>query len=199
MTKRSVVVGLLLLIAPSLCAAQSSGAKQQPTPTRAEGGDKTKTATLPPGRPPVLQAQQVAVDAAALPSGKDAWVVQVVIGGGFTGAGKGSVTVSSDGSVTCSPNVTPPAACDGGLTPELLKSLAESVREAKPEKWRDFGQGGCFDCYATTLALRRRGKGGAVQVFYAYWDDVNAGALPADVRRIYENAMKVAPAYFLPI
>lgn len=190
MTKR-LIVGLLLFAAPSLCAAQSPGAKPQPTPTRAEGssaGSKTESAARPPAGPTVPPALRAGVKPAVLPPDKDAWIVQVMTGGGFSGKGKGDVTVSSDGSAACSLPDTP---CESSLTPELLKSLGESVREAKPEKWGDFGSGTCNDCYATSLVLRRRGKHGAERVYTANWDDASKD-LPADVKRIYENALKVA-------
>ena len=78
--RKRLLVGLLLLACPSLCAAQSSGAKQQPTPTSEQGDDKTKTFSLPPGHPPVPQAAQAMVNATVLPPGKGAWVVQVELG-----------------------------------------------------------------------------------------------------------------------
>lgn len=192
MTKRLLVVGLLLFAAPSLCAAQSPGVKPQPTPTPAEGssaGSKAESAARPPAGPSVPPALRAGVKPAVLPPDKDAWIVQIVVSGGFSGRGKGDVSVSSDGSAACS---LPDAPCKSDLTPELLKWLGESVREAKPEKWGDFSGHTCSDCYGTLLILRRRGKGGAEQVYTASWDGISAKDVPADVKRIYENASKVA-------
>lgn len=188
MLKRSIALWLFLIAAPVLCAAQTSGEKPQPTPQSSEEA-KTEVFTLRPDTSSLPPALLDTVKAVELPQGKGAWVIQVATRGGFAGSGKGDVIVSSDGSVACTLSYS---TCNKRASSELLRPLERSVREAKPEKWGDFRQGVCNDCYLTLLVLHRRGPDGAEQVYTVYWDDVIARNLPADVGQIYDKSMKVA-------
>ena len=67
---------------------------------------------------------------------------------------------------------------------------------ARPSKWKGSLDAACRDCYLTLLVLQRREPGGLAKTYAAYWDDITAGRLPADLKRILDEVQQVsfAPA-----
>jgi hypothetical protein len=119
-----------------------------------------------------------------VPDGKDAWALQIITRGGITGRGRGDVTVTSDGSVSCT---TP---CTFGQSAAALASLSQLIAAAKPSKWKSSVSGTCNDCYLTLLVLQRRSGNGAAKTYTLYWDDT--AAVPADVKEIGRAVAKLA-------
>jgi hypothetical protein len=127
---------------------------------------------------------------AELPEGKDSWVVQVVTRGGFTGRGRGDVTLKSDGVVSCSPTVFDP--CAGALTPASLETLSKLISAANPKQWKDKPGGLCRDCYVILFALQRRDAKGRAKSYLVYFDDTTLAQMPEEVRQMYKHAFELA-------
>jgi hypothetical protein len=101
------------------------------------------------------------------PGALNAWSLRVHTTGGFTGTGVGSVTISSDGQMSCGP-----APCATPVTPALLNPVAMSLASILEAAWvRRTPSAACMDCVRTTVVLKRR-DGEVVRVFRAGWDDV---------------------------
>ncbi len=143
---------------------------QEPTPQpqgrtvgqllQAIGDSKTRTVT----------AQEAAAaqmpEPPEPPAAPDGWSLRVHTTGGFTGAGVGSVTISSDGQMSCGP-----APCATPVAPALLNPVAMSIASILDAAWvLQTPSGVCMDCVRTTVALKRR-EGVVVRVFRASWDD----------------------------
>ena len=193
MKRQMFVVALTLLASASVCFGQKTKDKPQESPPNAQEEEEKFTRYLlikpEPGDtslPPILTG---ALQPVELPAGKDSWAVQVVTRGGFAGGGKGDVTISSGGSVTCLPATNP---CADKLSPAALQSLAQKVLATKPSKWEGSALSTCRDCYVTMLVLHRREKDGHVKTYTAYWDDTTGGKMSAEVRRIYGEAVMLA-------
>jgi hypothetical protein len=100
------------------------------------------------------------------PAGANAWSLRINTSGGFTGMGVGSVTISSDGQMSCGP-----APCATPVAATLLNPVATSIAASLEAAWiRQTPSGACMDCIRTTVALKRR-DGDVVRVFRASWDD----------------------------
>jgi hypothetical protein len=76
--------------------------------------------------------------------------------------------------------------------PEALRSLAGVVAAARTTNWEGFPAGMCRDCYVTIMMLQRRDAGGAEQTYLFYWDDMTAGKVPENVKRVYDTALALA-------
>ena len=100
------------------------------------------------------------------PGAANAWSLRFHTTGGFTGMGVGSVTISSDGQMSCGP-----APCATPVAPALLNPVAMSIASILEAAWvLQAPSGVCMDCVRTTVALKRR-DGDVVRVFRASWDD----------------------------
>jgi hypothetical protein len=179
--KKLLAVACLLILA---CAPPSAAQNTD---------DKSKSAALTQALgeslPPELRDAFKPVE---LPEGRDAWALQIVTRGGIAGRGRGDVTVTSDGRVTCAPATAPCALKQAG---DPFPSLSRLVAAAKPSKWKNPATGACNDCYLTLFVLQRRAGNGRERTHTLYWDDTTAGAVPADVKQILRA---VAGLTFVP-
>ena len=98
------------------------------------------------------------------PAGRDAWSLRVHTSGGFTGQGVGSVTISSDGRIACSPTCATPVSL---ASLSRIGTVLTSILEAA---WIRRSPGFCSDCIRTTVTLKRR-EGDAVRMYVATWED----------------------------
>ena len=168
--KRQLAVACLLILAcaPPLAARRAEGGGWPSPPTQARGE------SLPP-------ELRDAFKPVGLPEGKGSWALQLITRGGIAGGGRGDVTVTSDGRVTCGPSAAPCGLRRQAAAPDLLSRL---VAAAKPSKWKAPAAGTCADCYLTLFVLQRREGSGREKTYTFYWDDTTAAAVPADVKAI---------------
>ena len=182
------VVGLLLSTVISF--AQTHKEQGQPSSTEHDKVQKQRTVVLS-NETVVTTLRLSGVVPVAVPEGEAAWAVQVITRGGFSGTGKGTVTVTSAGIFACDRATARESKL---LAPEVVQSVSQLVAGVRP-----FAQQSqqlislCRDCYETTLVLSRREADGAVRTYIARWDDVTEGEVAEDVQEIYENVIKLAP------
>jgi hypothetical protein len=100
------------------------------------------------------------------PAANDAWTLQIAYAGGFTGLGAATVTIVSDGRMTCE-RPTPCVSAVAG--PQLLR-LTTTLTSILETAWIRQMPGICSDCMRTTIVLKRR-AGGGVSRRVASWDD----------------------------
>jgi len=178
--KRQLAVACLLILAcaPPSAARKPSGKSEPLTPEQEapRGAD-----SLPP--------EFGDFKPAALPEGKDAWAVQIVTRGGISGRGRGEVTVTSDGRVSCGAQATP---CAFNQSAAALASLSQLVAAAKPSKWKSPSGGNCADCFVTLFVLQRRSGNGGAKTYTLHWDDATAAAVPAEVKQIGRAVARLA-------
>jgi hypothetical protein len=199
MKRRLAAACLLTLACAAVCAAQKSGEK------RSDDHDAVTLKALDeeqrnreylehfrarPGEELLPAQLKDAYEPAKLPEGKDAWVVQVVTRGGFTGRGRGDITLKSDGAVSCGPTVFDP--CAATLSPASLESLSKLVSAANPLQWKERPGGLCSDCYVSLVALQRRDAKGRGKSYLVYFDDTTLARMPEEVRRMYARAFELA-------
>jgi len=123
----------------------------------------------------------------ALPPGDNAWAVQIVSRGGFTGSGRGDLTVTSEGILTWS---GAGGSCYGRLTDEAMQSIAKIVLPTNGTAYLESKLSGlCGDCYVTTMILQRRGNGGAVRASVVSWDDASQARVSGEMMTIFEAVM----------
>jgi hypothetical protein len=136
-----------------------------------------------PPPPPLSNAQPVdRAEPPVLPdppAGENAWRVKVSSTGGITGRGLGTVTIGSDGQVSCAPT-----ACATPVDDRRLKRVAEVLNAIGDGDWIKRPPGRCNDCMQTTITLKRRSKDGIV-TSVATWDDSETvGAELSELRRL---------------
>jgi len=110
-----------------------------------------------------------------LPKGDNAWAVRLVRSGGLSGNSLRDITISSTGEV----------AIDSGrekrqssLAPDILKTLGELILTPKDFNAQTEAGGGCFDCYITSITIRRRETNGKDRKYSASWGSATAGKAP---------------------
>jgi hypothetical protein len=130
----------------------------------------------------------IAVSPQALPPGDNVWLVQILSRGGFTGSGRGDLTLTSEGILTWS---DANGSCGKKLTDEAMQALAKIVLAANAPVTGSGSSlsGMCFDCYVTTMILLRRGTEGVVTAATMSWDDASQAQVAADLVRIYKAAI----------
>ena len=118
---------------------------------------------------PVIIAEPPAVPDP--PDAQDAWTLQVTYTGGFTGLGLGTVTIVSDGQMTCVPR-----ACVTKLAPARLRPVTTTIGSIVDAAWIQKPPSSfCRDCMQTTITLKRR-EGDAIRIDRARWDDSQSTA-----------------------
>jgi hypothetical protein len=139
----------------------------------------TRPATLPDIYAPVSLVPL------ELPPGENSWTVQIVSRGGFIGAGRGSMTVTSQGNFTWN---GPGGGCSRTLTADAISALSKLVVAAEASaSWNGSKLTGlCGDCYVTTMLLQRRERDGVVRSYNLTWDDASNAQIPPDALTIYE-------------
>lgn len=154
----------------ALALTVTTAAAQEPAPQPQQRSPGQLLQAIEDAKPRTMTTQ----DAAALqvpeppepPAGANAWSLRINTSGGFTGMGVGSVTISSDGQMSCGP-----APCATPVAATLLNPVATSIAASLEAVWiRQTPSGACMDCIRTTVALKRR-DGDVVRVFRASWDD----------------------------
>ena len=111
------------------------------------------------------------------PARENAWSLQVSSTGGFTGRGRGTVTVTSDGHVSCIPT-----ACATPLAASRLRPVTTTIESIVEDAWiRRTPSGICSDCMQTTVTLKRRYRNG-IRMFVASWDD--SQTVPPELREL---------------
>lgn len=120
------------------------------------------------------------------------WTIRISTSGGFTGQGRGSLTLTSAGSLTC---ILPGRGCGTNLTPMAVLTFTQVLASADPSKWSDVAVNTvwCSDCFTTSVVLERV-DGGKLQVLRFVWNDVSRGSVPAEVLRLTEMAFSAAVA-----
>jgi hypothetical protein len=124
----------------------------------------------------------------AVSDGDGAWTIRISTGGGFTGRGRGSVTLTSQGDLTCLETLRP---CESKLVGDRLRPITQLVSSFNPSKWGSVPPQEnmvCSDCYTTTMTLARR-ESGKVTIATLSWNDVTQGKVPANVLRLAEMAL----------
>jgi len=132
-----------------------------------------------------------------LPPGPLAFVIDLDTTGGFTGRGRGGVTVDSGGTVRASRvggSSRQASECRAQLPADQLESLRRAVAAARlrpwPETFAPDGDSGCCDRYRWTLRLAQRQADDQVRTSVTMWYDANDGRLPVDVTAIRDIAMR---------
>jgi len=130
----------------------------------------------------------VAVSPQSLPPGDNVWTVQILSSGGFTGSGRGDLTLTSEGILTWS---DADRSCGKKLTAEAMQALAKIVLAANVPAIGNESllTGMCFDCYVTTMIVQRRDIGSVVSAARVSWDDASQAQVAADLVSIYKAAI----------
>jgi hypothetical protein len=139
-------------------------------------------------RNPIMLPKRPAVTPIGVPAGDNAWAVQIVSSGGFSGSGRGDLTLASDGILYWN-------GADGGcsrkLAEETMNALTRIVLAADLSvSSKDLLAGAfCADCYVTSMIVQHRGAAETISMARMTWDDPNQSRVPADFLTIYETLM----------
>jgi hypothetical protein len=162
----------------SLTQSKDSNQKSQSSSAQKEKKESTY--------PTVLNVpSDIVVQPVALPPGDNSWAVQIVSRGGYTGSGRGDLTLTSDGLLIWD---GPDGACSRRLSDDKMNALTEvvlSVGDSASLSERALA-GLCFHCYMTAMIVQRQGVKGVVSVS---WDDVTQAKIPAAIVAVYESLM----------
>ena len=137
---------------------------------------------------PIILPNKPSVTPIAVPAGDNGWAVQIVSSGGFSGKGRGDLTLASDGILYWK-------GADGGcsrkLVDEIMNALTKVVLSADLSvPSRELSAGGfCADCYVTSIIVQHRAGAEAVRAARVTWDDPNQSKVPSDILTIYETLM----------
>lgn len=142
-------------------------------------------AVLALGSTAALGAQQSRTISLPLLDTPGSWVVEVSTSGGFSGRGKGSFAVRTNGTMTC----IAPLTCTADAVPSAVALLSDAVAHLQTTTWGQPNDSGiCRDCFLTTFVVRvRRPDGGESRAVFS-WTDVTFKNVPDDVRTAYERA-----------
>src|SRR5258705_11761926 len=164
--KRIASVIAVILFAYSLSWAQAVQVQSPPSPAKQDNTQKRKSVVsknVPQEPAPPLSG----VTPVDLPEGAASWVVQIVTGGGFSGAVTDALTISSGGSLACPGSKAKP------LAPEAVQSLTQLVASVQPftpplQKTASM----CSDCSQTSLIIWRREADRNVKTIVTTWDEL---------------------------
>jgi hypothetical protein len=112
------------------------------------------------------------------------WSVQIKTSGGFIGIGHGNTLVNSEGKVSYQKAAIPgktEAPCEGTLTSDEVRLVAETVKQSKPGDWKIAGLDiAAPDAFGYSLEMITDGASHKIQ-----WYDNTGDKLPSDVSKVY--------------
>src|SRR5882724_7927679 len=184
MTVISLAISLVSIQGFNFLANQENSSNTTPKTQQVQQENRNAT------QPDVLlkAPRTIAVSPQALPPGDNVWMVQIVSSGGFTGSGRGDLTLTSEGILTWS---GADGSCGRKLTDEAMQALAKMVLAANASATGSESSLSrmCFDCYVNTMILQRRETGGVVNATRVSWDDASQAQVAADLVSIYKAAI----------
>jgi hypothetical protein len=123
-----------------------------------------------------------------IPEGEGSWTLSIATSGGFTGQGRGNVTINSLGIRSCQLTRT---TCSTPISNEKfapLKQFATSFDAAKWPSPLSTTISLCSDCYVTTVTFTRR-ESGELKPYTFTWTVANQSSVPPDLIRIVAMAL----------
>jgi hypothetical protein len=122
----------------------------------------------------------------ALPGGNGSWVIRISTSGGFSGAGKGNIAVSSNGDIVCT--MQKPA-CPERFDKQPIQNLVDKLTGAKLTSTvagsAPVIRGLCNDCLNSRLEIVWRDAVGIEHSHSSSWDELTAATAPPEVIDIY--------------
>ena len=175
-------VAISLVSIQSLYFAPQSGSSSSRTPEKSRVQQEKKDATYPT----ILNLPStVSINPVALPPGDNAWAVQIVSRGGYTGSGRGDLTLTSDGMLIWDGE---DGACSRKVPLETISAITKVVLSVGDSaSFNELAPTGmCAHCYVTAMIVQRRGVEDIVR---ASWDNVTQAKVPAALFAVYESLM----------
>jgi hypothetical protein len=124
------------------------------------------------------------------------FVLELDTSGGFTGRGRGGVTIGSDGTVRASRvggTNREASACRGQLGADEISSLQKAVAGATQQPWpasfAPAGDMGCCDRMKWTLRVDARADGNRAETFSTSWYDGNEQHMPKELTAVRDGAL----------
>src|SRR5215475_3372375 len=180
---RCLIVALTLNY---LCFAQESASKTpssssvQKPETELQKANTTQVVNSPAALPPVFgPIQKIELSPEA-----NSWAVQIISRGGFSGTGRGDLTITSQGNLVWN---GAGHQCNAKLGDDVLQMLAQTVFSANASGWGASTAGFCADCYVYAMVLQRREGDGVERTYLARWDDTTARRIPEELRKVYDT------------
>jgi len=179
---------IINLIPGCLCFAQESSNKTPSSPpaqkpkTELQRPNSAQVQNPPDALPGVL-GEFLEVE---LPPVTNSWSVQIISRGGLDGTGKGNLTITSQGHLVWNAAENQ---CNAKLGDDVLQALTQTAYSANASKWSEQTSGFCADCYVTSIVLQRRERGGKGKTYMASWDDITAGKISEELRKVYDTFM----------
>src|SRR5262245_37030911 len=182
MSKRPIILAVFMILSSASvgCAQNTTPTSHPSPPTTQQGGTEENTAVTPRVNPPLPQILAGSHRPPALPAEEGTWVLQIITRGGLTGGGGGDITITSQGSVSCT---QPHTTCVKNLSSDALQPLAQFVMAPQLAGWGRSSLSICNDCYVTLLVLHRHEAGGEERTYIAYWDDMTQAKVPVGLMR----------------
>jgi len=173
------------VLAIALVVGHSLSVQAQQVPDKSRGDAQLKQdATRQANMPNVHRI--IPIRSVVLPPGENAWAVQIISQGGFTGAGRGNLIVASDGSIVWT---NAEDSCSRTLEADTVAALTRLVGAANSPFPTAALAGFCGDCYFTTMIVQRHEADGVTRTLTFSWDDATLGGLPSDAVKLYETLM----------
>jgi len=182
------LIVIINLIPGCLCFAQESANKTPSSPP----AQKPKTELQRPNSaqvknpPDALPGDLGEFLEVELPPETNSWSVQIISRGGLDGTGKGNLTITSQGHLVWNAAENQ---CNAKLGDDVLQALTQTAYSANASKWSEQTSGFCADCYVTSIVLQRRERGGKGKTYMASWDDITAGKISEELRKVYDTFM----------
>lgn len=182
------LIVIINLIPGCLCFAQESANKPPSSPP----AQKPKTELQRPNSEQVQNPSDALPGVLGdfleveLPLETNSWSVQITSRGGLDGTGKGNLTITSQGYLAWNAAKNQ---CNAKLGDDVLQMLTQTAYSANASKWSEQTSKFCSDCYVTTIVLQRREHGGIGKMYIASWDDITAGKISVELRKVYDTFM----------
>jgi len=135
-----------------------------------------------------MGAQIPQLSSPSLPEAEGSWTIVITTGGGFTGEGRGSATVTSSGMRSC---LLPAGTCSPLLSDEQLAPLKQFAASFDSSAWLSptaASMSICSDCYTTTATLTRR-ESGLAKSYSFTWSIANPKEVPPELARLADLAL----------